>query len=130
MRRKLVSLSDEAGQVAQLAIFHNKVDVSVRLNAVMEGYNVGMSQCFQNLYFPVQVFLQLIVQFRDKDGLDGDRSPRLLQIRMLAIGRLSIVAAATVIWGRVRVLRTAVKVDVPGAIQCIPRRSFPCQFAV
>ena len=73
MRRELVSLLDEEGEIAQLAVFHHQVYVGPRLDAVMEGDDVGMSKRLQNLDLAVEVLLELLIQTGQLNRLDGDR---------------------------------------------------------
>lgn len=61
MSGQFVPLLDEHGQVTQLAVFHNEVDVCFRLEAIMEGNDVRMTQRLEYLYLAIEVILQLSI---------------------------------------------------------------------
>ena len=65
------ALLDEVGQVAQLAILHDEIDVSLGLDAVVEGHDVGVSKGREDLDLAVEVLLELFVQAAKVHGLDG-----------------------------------------------------------
>ena len=52
---KGVAFLDEVGQVAELAKFHDKMDMGIILFAVDEGDYVRMMKAFQDVDFGVQV---------------------------------------------------------------------------
>lgn len=76
---ELVSLLDEQGEIPQLAVLHDEIDVRGRLDTVMEGDDVRMPQRLEDLNLPKQVLLKLLVQPGEFDRLDGDGSFGLLQ---------------------------------------------------
>lgn len=56
VRNQFVPLLDEQRQISQLAVFHNKIDVRSRLDAVMEGNYMGVTKPPENLDFAIKVF--------------------------------------------------------------------------
>ncbi len=54
---ELVSLPDEQRQIPQLAVLHDEVDMGPRLDAVVEGNDVGMAEPLEDLDLAVEIFL-------------------------------------------------------------------------
>jgi hypothetical protein len=75
---QFVPLPDEQGQITQLAILHDKVNVGGRLDAVMEGNNMGVPEFLENLNLAIEVLFELPVQTTELDRLDGNQSTRNL----------------------------------------------------
>lgn len=63
---------DEQGQVSQGAVFHDQMDVRGGLMAVDERDDVGVVEAFENVDLRGQIVLELLVEFRQVDRLDGD----------------------------------------------------------
>lgn len=78
MRTELLSLLDKEGEVAKLAVLHDEVDVRRRLDAVMQGDDMGMSQGLEDLDLAVEVLSELLVEAPELDALDGNDLPRFL----------------------------------------------------
>lgn len=72
--RELVTLLNEHGQIAELAILHDEVDVCWGLETVVQGDDVRVSQGLEDLYLAVEVLLEFLVQALDLYRLDGDGS--------------------------------------------------------
>jgi hypothetical protein len=62
---------DEAGQIAELAVFHAKVDFIGGALAVEEGDDVGVVQVAEDAHLGFEVVLQFLGELLDVDGLDG-----------------------------------------------------------
>jgi hypothetical protein len=58
-----------------------------RLDAVMKGDNVWVSEVLQYLDFAIEVFLQFLVQSGEFDGFDCDRSTRNLNMAVSHLPR-------------------------------------------
>jgi hypothetical protein len=78
---QLVPLLDEVRQVSELAVLHDQVYVSRRLSTVNQGNDVGVVEALEDLDLAVEVVLELAVELREIDRLDGDEGSGGLHAR-------------------------------------------------
>jgi len=74
VRDQLLPFPNEERQIAELAVFHDEIDMAGRFDAVVEGNNVRMPKSLEDGDLAVQVFLEFLAQAPELDRLDGDKS--------------------------------------------------------
>ncbi len=95
---QLFPLLDEQRQVPKLAVLHDEVDVGGGLDAVMECDDVRVPERLEDLDLAVEVFLQLLVQAGEFDGLDGNGGTRDLRGHSQSVSCLPESSESHTVW--------------------------------
>ena len=93
MLTESVALSDEVGQVAELAEFHYQVYMGSGLLTTDQSNDMWMVEVSQNLDLRVEVLFQLLVQLLQVDRFNSDVTRLFLQ------ANVSVSTSDTEVWG-------------------------------